>query len=46
MVDLKYPNLVIVSLSWFVGVHVGDRPSCRHMFAERVRMEVLGDEME
>jgi len=45
-VDLKYSNPVLISLSLYVGTHVGDRPSCRHMFAERVRMEVLGDEME
>ena len=29
-----------------MSARVGDRPSCKHMFIEHVRMEVLGDEME
>ena len=45
-VDLKYPTTVIISLSLFVGVCIGDQPSCKHVFAKHVRMEVLGDEME
>jgi len=42
-VDPMYPSPVLISLlACFVDVHVGDRPSCTHVFAERVRMEVLG----
>jgi len=46
VVDPKYPNPVLISLSLYVGSCVGDQPSCRHVFAECVRMEVLGGEME
>ena len=46
MVDPKYPTPVIISLSLYVGSRIGDQPSCKHVFAEHVRMEVLGGEME